>query len=159
MFMRALSASGRQYSEHLRATCCRGPSASRMERQRPARASRAPALGDLSFRDSSSLMPLESSQWSHFLRRVATRTHDCTAGMWRELLMLRLIIDGGLSCVCVWQLRTVCFFVLCKRHRLNRVPGAHHDGGKGGGWRSQQCYGHGRCPSLLFGWAGDTDVD
>eukprot|EP00802_Teleaulax_amphioxeia_P024789 Tamp_25536.p2 GENE.Tamp_25536~~Tamp_25536.p2 ORF type:complete len:133 (-),score=2.81 Tamp_25536:193-591(-) len=75
-----------------------------MERQRPARASRAPALGDLSFRGSSSLMPLESSQWFHFLRRVATRTHDCTAGMWRELLMLRLIIDGGLSCVRVWQL-------------------------------------------------------
>ena len=71
----------------------------------------------------------------HFLRRVATRTHDCTAGMWRELLMLRLIIDGGLSCVRVWQLRTVCFFVLCKRHRLNRVPGVHRDGGNGGGGR------------------------
>ena len=65
VFMRALSASGRQYSEPLRATCCRGsPTASRMERQRPARASRAPALGDLSFRDSSSLMPLEVSQWT-----------------------------------------------------------------------------------------------
>jgi len=46
--MRALSESGRQYSEPLRATCCWGLTASRMERQRPARASRAPALGDLS---------------------------------------------------------------------------------------------------------------
>ena len=44
---------------------------------------------------------------SRALNRVATRTHDCTAGMWRELLMLRLIIDGGLRCVRVWQLRTV----------------------------------------------------
>ena len=41
--------------------------------------------------------------------------------------MLRLIIDGGLSCVCVWQLRTVCFVVLCKRHRFNRAPGVHRD--------------------------------
>ena len=99
--------------------------------------------------DHLSLLRLLLLNVPHVLRRVATRTHDCTAGMWRELLMLRLIIDGGLSCVCVWQLRTVCFFVLCKRHRFNRVSGAHRDGGNGGGGRRQQCYGHGRCPSLL----------
>ena len=104
-----------------------------------------PAL--LSF--SLSLLRLLLLNFPHFLRRVATQTHDCTAGMWHELLMLRLIIDGGLSCVRVWQLRTMCFFVLCKRHRFNRVPGVHRVGGNGGGGRRKQCYGHGRCPSLL----------
>ena len=54
------------------------PTASRMERQRPARASRAPALGDLSFRDSSSLMPLEVSQWTPFEKSVIGRLFSRT---------------------------------------------------------------------------------
>ena len=30
--------------------------------------------------------------------------------------------DGGIAILCMWL--CVCFFVLCNRHRFNRIPGA-----------------------------------
>ena len=41
------------------------------------------------------------------------------------------VTDVASPTLCGWDLtprpktRTVCFFVLCKRHWINRVPGAH----------------------------------